>query len=361
MSDAFRPSTIMVTGGAGFIGSALVRYLLTATDAVVVNFDKLTYASNPAALVPVESHPRYRFIRACITDREAVNAALGKFRPDAVMHLAAESHVDRSIDGPGECVNTNIVGTYVLLEAVREYLSRQPRTVSFRFHHVSTDEVFGALGSDGSFNEQSPYAPRSPYSASKAASDHLVRAWHATYGIPIVLSNSSSNYGPWQFPEKLIPLMIIKALNREKLPVYGRGDQVRDWLYVDDHAAALHSVLIRGRLGESYNVGAGCERSNIEVVNAICDFVDELAPANANGSRRDLVEYAADRPGHDHRYAIDASKLKGELGWRPKEEFSSGLEKTVRWYLEQGNWWRGIRTYRGERLGLAVPPAAEVR
>jgi len=361
MSGTFRPSTIMVTGGAGFIGTALVRRLLAATGAVVVNFDKLTYASNPAALAPFEGHPRYRFVRGCITDRGAVDAALEKFQPDAVMHLAAESHVDRSIDGPDDCVNTNIVGTYVLLEAVRKHLANRQESDSFRFHHVSTDEVFGALGSDGHFSESSPYAPRSPYSASKAASDHLVRAWHATYGIPAVLSNSCNNYGPWQFPEKLIPLMIIKALGGEKLPVYGRGDQVRDWLYVDDHATALQLVLTRGRIGESYNVGASCERSNIEIVHTICDLVDDLAPAYAKGSRRDLVEFVADRPGHDHRYAIDATKLKNELGWSPKEDFSSGLEKTVRWYLEQSDWWRGIRTYRGERLGLAASAAAQIR
>jgi dTDP-glucose 4,6-dehydratase len=360
MSGVFRPSTIMVTGGSGFIGSALVRYLLTETDAVVVNFDKLTYAANPMALAPFETHPRYSFLRACVTDRVAVDGALAKFKPDAVMHLAAESHVDRSIDGPDDCINTNIVGTHVLLESVRRHLADRPRTDSFRFHHVSTDEVFGALGPEGSFSESSPYAPRSPYSASKAASDHLVRAWHATYGVPVVLSNCCNNYGPWQFPEKLIPLMIIKALAGERLPVYGRGDQVRDWLHVDDHASALYLILTRGRAGESYNVGAGCERSNMEVVHAICDLVDGLAPGNPRGPRRNLIEFVADRPGHDHRYAIDATKVKSELGWTPKESFSSGLEKTVRFYLDQTGWWSDIRTYRGERLGLAAPSAAEV-
>jgi dTDP-glucose 4,6-dehydratase len=360
MTGAFRPSTILVTGGSGFIGSAVVRYLLAETEAVIVNLDKLTYASNPAALAQFENHPRYRFVRACITDREAVNATMDTFRPDAVMHLAAESHVDRSIDGPEDCVQTNIVGTYVLLEAVRRYLTKETRAGLFRFHHVSTDEVFGSLGPDGSFNEASPYAPRSPYSASKAASDHLVRAWHATYGIPVVLSNSCNNYGPWQFPEKLVPLMIVKALGGEELPIYARGDQVRDWLYVDDHAAALHLVLTRGRLGESYNVGANCERSNIEVVGEICDLLDELKPAGVNHPRRELIKFVEDRPGHDHRYAIDASRIKAELGWVPRESFSSGMEKTVRWYLDQSDWWRGIRTYSGQRLGLAYRPATEV-
>ncbi len=361
MSGAFQPSTIMVTGGAGFIGSAVVRHFLTETDAVVVNLDKLTYASNPAAVAQFESHPRYRFVRACVEDREAVDVALDRFRPDAIMHLAAESHVDRTIDGPEDSIRTNILGTYVLLEAVRRYLANRPHTDSFRFHHVSTDEVFGSLGPVGSFNECSAYAPRSPYSASKAASDHLVRAWHATYGIPVVLSNTCNNYGPWQFPEKLIPLMIIKALKGEPLPVYGKGDQVRDWLYVEDHASALHLVLTRGVIGESYNVGANCECRNIEVVESICDLLDGIAPLGDKRVRRELIRFVEDRPGHDRRYAIDASRVKAELGWAPRESFSSGLEKTVRWYLGQSDWWRSIETYGGERLGLAVRPAVEVR
>jgi len=310
MSGTFRPSTILVTGGAGFIGSAVVRHLLSETDALVINLDKLTYAASPAAVAQFANHPRYRFVKACVTDGNAMSAALDAYRPDAVMHLAAETHVDRSIDKPGDCIQTNIVGTQVLLEAVRRYLTSNPRSAPFRFHHISTDEVFGTLGPGGSFTEASPYDPRSPYSASKAASDHLVRAWYATYGVPVVLSNTCNNYGPWQFPEKLIPLMIIKALGGEELPVYGSGDQVRDWLYVDDHAIALHLVLTRGRLGESYNVGACCERSNLEVVRAICDLLDQLVPAEANASRRDLVKFVADRPGHDRRYAIDASKAK---------------------------------------------------
>lgn len=356
MDGAFQPSTILVTGGAGFIGSAVVRHLLASTNATVVNFDKLTYAANQTALTLFEKQRRYRFVKACIADRQAVAATLEKYRPDAIMHLAAESHVDRTIDGPDDCIHTNIIGTYTLLEAVREYLARHQK--AFRFHHVSTDEVFGSLGPQGRFSETSPYSPRSPYSASKAASDHLVRAWHATYGLPVVMSNSSNNYGPWQFPEKLIPLMIVKALRGENLPVYGKGDQIRDWLYVDDHAAALHAVLTRGRLGESYNVGANSERRNIDVVGDICDLLDRLAPLNGVSSRRSLISHVADRPGHDHRYAMDASRITSELGWRPTESFSSGLEKTVRWYIDQSDWWESIEAYRGERLGLAPNIAA---
>jgi dTDP-glucose 4,6-dehydratase len=360
MTGAFKPSTVLVTGGAGFIGSAVVRYLLSATDALVVNLDKLTYASNAAASA-FESHPRYRFVKACITDRVAVDATFDTFRPDAVMNLAAESHVDRSIDGPEECIRTNIVGTSVLLESTRRYLARAARPNAFRFHHISTDEVFGSLGPAGRFSETSAYAPRSPYAASKAASDHLVRAWHATYGIPAVISNSCNNYGPWQFPEKLIPLAIVKALKREAIPVYGRGDQVRDWIFVDDHADALHLVLTCGRVGESYNIGSDCEMRNIDVVSTICDMVDELAPRGSNAPRRELIAFVEDRPGHDQRYAIDASRMRSELGWRPRESFSSGLDKTVRWYLEQTGWWQSIRTYHGERLGLAGQAAAEAQ
>jgi dTDP-glucose 4,6-dehydratase len=359
MSGAFRPSTIVVTGGAGFIGSAVIRYLLASTDAIVVNFDKLTYASNEAALALFKDHPRYSLVKACITDREAVDTILAKHQPDAIMHLAAESHVDRTIDGPQACVDTNIIGTFVLLEAVRKYLAARPRGASFRFHHISTDEVFGSLGPEGRFSETSPYSPRSPYSASKAASDHLVRAWHETYGIPMVLSNTCNNYGPWQFPEKLIPLTIVKALDGEPLPVYGKGDQIRDWLYVDDHASALYAILTKGRLGESYNVGASCERRNLDVVYAICDLIDSLVPSNTRRSRRELVRFVTDRPGHDTRYAIDASKVCSELGWRPSEGFQSGLEKTVRWYLERSDWWRGIDSYRGERLGLGAAQTAD--
>lgn len=360
MNGAFQPSVIVVTGGAGFIGSAVIRHLLAKTDAFVVNVDKLTYAANLAALADVESHPRYRFVQACVADRDAIDVLLNEVQPDAVMHLAAESHVDRSIDGPEDCIRTNILGTYTLLESVRQYLAGRRNATPFRFHHVSTDEVFGTLGETGKFSETSPYAPRSPYSASKAASDHLVRAWHETYGIPVVLSNTCNNYGPWQFPEKLIPLTILKAFNREPLPVYGKGDQIRDWLYVEDHAAALHLVLTKGRTGESYNIGADCERRNLDVVTAICDLVDELAP-DSGPPRRELITFVADRPGHDQRYAIDATRARDELGWRPRESFASGLPKTVRWYLAEHSWWRNSGTYRGERLGLGTPAVADAQ
>ena len=345
--------TILVTGGSGFIGSAVVRLLLRESEAVIVNVDKLTYAANPLALEGAERHERYRFEHADIADGSGMRAILARHRPDAVMHLAAETHVDRSIDGPADFIRTNILGTYTLLEAAREHWSSLPRdeAAGFRFHHISTDEVFGSLGPEGLFTETTPYDPNSPYSASKASSDHLVRAWHATYGLPVVLSNCSNNYGPWQFPEKLIPLMIIKALRGERLPVYGRGENIRDWLHVDDHAQALWLVLQRGRLGESYNVGGGAERRNIDVVEAICDLVDELAgPAD----RRRLVSYVSDRPGHDRRYAIDASKITSELGWTPQQSFESGLRATVRWYLEHREWWQGINHYKQDRLGLAA-------
>lgn len=356
MSGLADPRAILVTGGAGFIGSAVIRHLLAETDAVIVNLDKLTYAANRAAVAEFEKHPRYRFVRACITDRDALRSIFARHRPVAVMHLAAESHVDRSIDGPSDFIATNIVGTASLLEATREYLaSPHGRDVhEFRFHHISTDEVFGSLGPDGRFSEETPYAPRSPYAASKAASDHLVRAWHATYGVPVVLSNCCNNYGPWQFPEKLIPLMIIKALNREKLPVYGNGEQVRDWLHVDDHARALQLILTRGSPGESYNVGANCERRNVEVVEAICDLVDQHVPQAGKPRRRELIAFVTDRPGHDMRYAIDATKIRNELGWRPRESFASGLAGTVRWYLDKSEWWRNIDSYRGGRLGLGT-------
>jgi dTDP-glucose 4,6-dehydratase len=355
-------SAIIVTGGAGFIGSAVIQHLLAQTDDVVVNLDKLTYAANVDALSQFEKHPRYRFVKACITDTDALRAIFDTHRPRAVMHLAAESHVDRSIDGPADFITTNIVGTYILLEAVRSYLSRCPRQLAdqFRFHHVSTDEVFGSLGPDGLFHEQSPYSPNSPYSASKASSDHLVRAWHATYGVPAVMSNCSNNYGPWQFPEKLIPLMVLKALAYEPLPVYGDGAQIRDWLYVDDHARALETILSRGKLGESYNVGGNSERKNLEVVQAICDLVDGLVPPKDGVSRRKLITFVTDRPAHDTRYAIDATKIRKALGWQPQENFASGLAKTVKWYIEQGDGPKGAGTYRGDRLGLAAV-AAEAR
>jgi dTDP-glucose 4,6-dehydratase len=360
MSGDFNPASILVTGGAGFIGQAVIRRLLAATEATIINLDKLTYAANRAAISAFESNPRYVFVKTCITDRDALRSMFAQHRPDAVMHLAAESHVDRSIDGPADFIATNIVGTSVLLETLREYLASPAgrKLRQFRFHHVSTDEVFGSLGAEGRFSETSPYAPRSPYAASKAASDHLVRAWHETYGIPVVLSNCCNNYGPWQFPEKLIPLMIVKALGYEKLPVYGKGEQIRDWLHVDDHARALHMILTRGRMGESYNVGADCEKRNIEVVEAICDLLDENAPVPGKPGRRELICFVEDRPGHDLRYAIDAGKLRSELGWRPRETFASGLSGTVRWYLEQMQWWRKIESYRGARIGLGTTAEA---
>jgi dTDP-glucose 4,6-dehydratase len=349
-----QPATILVTGGAGFIGSAVIRHILSLTGATVINLDKMTYAANPAAIAEFEKHPRYGFVKACVTDRQALSAIFAQHRPDAVMHLAAESHVDRSIDGPAAFLQTNVVGTFSLLETVRDYVASLKPTAAqnFRFHHISTDEVFGSLGPSGKFTETSPYAPNSPYSASKACSDHLVRAWHATYGVPAVLSNCSNNYGPWQFPEKLIPLMILKALHHEPLPVYGRGDQVRDWLYVDDHARALYLILTRGELGESYNVGGDSERRNLEVVETICDLVDEIVPGRAKTPRRSLISFVQDRPAHDKRYAIDATKIARELGWQPREDFTSGLAKTVRWYLDQSERWQTIQSYRGDRLGL---------
>jgi dTDP-glucose 4,6-dehydratase len=347
---------VIVTGGAGFIGSALIRLLLTETDARVVNVDKLTYAGNLDSLAAVADSPRYRFVKADICEGAAMIDLFAAEQPDAVTHLAAESHVDRSIDGPAGFIDTNIVGTYTLLEAARRYWSGLPaaRRAFFRFQHVSTDEVYGSLGPEGLFSETTPYAPNSPYSASKAASDHLVRAWHHTYGLPVLITNCSNNYGPYQFPEKLVPLMILNALEAKPLPVYGNGENVRDWLYVEDHAHALWAVLTKGRVGETYNIGGNAEQRNIDVVGLICDMLDELVPGER--PRRDLIAFVADRPGHDARYAMDASKIAGELGWRPRESFESGLRKTVAWYLENRWWWEKIRSvrYAGERLGLAV-------
>jgi dTDP-glucose 4,6-dehydratase len=355
MTDVKR---ILVTGGAGFIGSAVVRRLIAATPHEVCVYDKLTYAGNLASLAPVAHNPRYQFLQADICDAAAVRAALLRFRPDVVMHLAAESHVDRSIEGPGAFIQTNIVGTYVLLHAANEYWKglKGAAGKDFRFHHISTDEVFGSLGDAGFFREDTPYAPNSPYSASKAGSDHLVRAWRHTYGLPTVATNCSNNYGPYHFPEKLIPLMILNALDYKPLPVYGRGENIRDWLFVDDHVDALLCVIEKGRVGESYNVGGINERRNIDVVHTICDLVDEMAPRAAGRSRRELIAYVQDRPGHDLRYAIDCSKLQNELGWKPRETFESGLRKTVRWYLDNRPWWEAIRAgaYQGQRLGLAV-------
>ncbi|MCB1544031.1 MAG: dTDP-glucose 4,6-dehydratase [Rhodoblastus sp.] len=345
---------VLITGGAGFIGSAVARrFIAEGIDDVLV-FDKLTYAGNLDSLAPIASNPRYRFVRGDICDQAAVRRAFAEFRPDVVMHLAAESHVDRSIDGPAAFIETNVVGTFVMLDAALAYwrsLDRQAAD-NFRFMHISTDEVFGSLGETGLFDEDTPYAPNSPYSASKAGSDHLVRAWRETYGLPTIVTNCSNNYGPYHFPEKLIPLTILNALEGKPLPVYGRGENVRDWLFVNDHAAALMLVAHKGLVGQSYNVGGRNEKKNIEVVETICAILDELRPRPA-APRRDLITFVVDRPGHDLRYAIDCSKIERELGWRPNETFETGLRKTVLWYLENRAWWQAIRDgkYRGERLG----------
>jgi len=352
---------LIVTGGAGFIGSAVIRYLNdTHPDVTVINVDKLTYAGNLESLVDVAGQPNYHFEKVDICDAAEMARIFSQYRPDAIMHLAAESHVDRSIDGPAEFIQTNIAGTYTLLEAARQYWLTldDAAKAAFRFHHVSTDEVYGSLGKDGLFTETSTYKPNSPYSASKASSDHLVRAWHKTYGLPIVLTNCSNNYGPYQFPEKLIPLVTLNALAGKPLPIYGKGDQIRDWLYVDDHARALFRVLTQGKLGETYNIGGHNEKQNIEVVETICKILDELVPDHPDGvtAYRDLITYVADRPGHDQRYAIDASKIKHDLGWVPEETFETGMKKTIEWYLANSEWCERVQSgkYQQERLGLKV-------
>lgn len=353
---------ILVTGGAGFIGSAVCRHLIENTQHSVINLDKLTYAASLSSLDSIQASPRYRFIKGDILDRDLLRDLLHSAEVDAIMHLAAESHVDRSIDGPGDFISTNIVGTYTLLEAARAYWGSLPtgRRESFRFHHISTDEVYGDLPLDDSlFTEDTPYAPSSPYSASKASSDHLARAWYHTYGLPVVLSNCSNNYGPFHFPEKLIPLIILNGLAGKPLPVYGRGENVRDWLFVEDHARALELVVTRGTPGRSYNIGGRNERSNLAVVETICDELDRLIPLADGRSRRSLIEFVTDRPGHDLRYAIDASRIEQELGWQAQETFESGLRRTVQWYLDNETWWRPIRErYAGERLGAQPQPAA---
>ena len=350
---------ILVTGGAGFIGSAVVRHLIENTEHEVANVDKLTYAGNLESLGAASESERYRFYETDIVDSAALDSVFEEFKPTAVMHLAAESHVDRSIDGPVDFIRTNIVGTYILLESARRYWSTLPSGLkeSFCFHHVSTDEVFGDLhGSDDLFTETTPYAPSSPYSASKASSDHLVRAWQRTYGLPTLVTNCSNNYGPFHFPEKLIPHMILNALAGEPLPVYGDGSQIRDWLYVDDHARALVEVLVHGRVGETYNIGGHNEMRNLDVVHYICDLLDELLPragGHGNSSYRELITFVTDRPGHDVRYAIDASKIERELGWVPQETFESGIRKTVQWYLQNRLWWQRVLNgdYCLDRLG----------
>jgi dTDP-glucose 4,6-dehydratase len=345
---------IMVTGGAGFIGSAVCRRLALQDGAAVINVDKLTYAANLASLAPIERSRSYAFVQRDICDREAIDLAFADYEPDAIIHLAAESHVDRSITGSAAFINTNIVGTYTLLEAARSYYERLPipRRKQFRFIHVSTDEVYGSLGPDDMFREDTPYRPSSPYSASKAASDHLALAWFTTYGLPVIVSNCSNNYGPYQFPEKLIPLMILNAIDRKPLPVYGDGSNVRDWLHVEDHAAGLISLLFEGKPGEKYNFGGDGERSNLEVVTQVCDVLDRLSPGA--GTRRSLITFVTDRPGHDARYAIDASKAHRELGWQPTRTFEQGLAETVGWYFKNRPWWERARSgvYDGSRLGL---------
>lgn len=347
---------LLVTGGAGFIGSAVVRHALAATELEVVNLDRLTYAGNLESLEEVSESDRYTFVHGDICDRDLVAKLFHEHAPDAVLHLAAESHVDRSIDGPADFIRTNVLGTYTLLEVARDWHAELGggRKADFRFVHVSTDEVFGSLGAEGLFSEESPYRPNSPYSASKAASDHLVRAWHHTFGLPVLTTNSSNNYGPYQFPEKLIPLMILNGLEGKPLPVYGSGENVRDWLYVEDHAEALLLVLNEGEPGRSYNIGGGAELRNIDVVHSICDLLDELRPDPARPPRRELIDFVADRPGHDLRYAIDAGRIERDLGWRPKESFETGLRKTVEWYIEnEAGWCARVQdgSYRRERLG----------
>jgi dTDP-glucose 4,6-dehydratase len=359
-------STILVTGGAGFIGSALVRFLINHTEHHVVNVDKLTYAGNLESLESVSHNPRYTFEQVDICDRAALDRVFQAHQPAAVMHLAAESHVDRSIDGPAAFIETNIVGTYTLLEAARAHWLglNDTQRASFRFHHVSTDEVYGDLPEDPSvlFTEATPYAPSSPYSASKASSDHLVRAWMRTYGLPVVVTNCSNNYGPYHFPEKLIPLVILNALEGKPLPVYGQGQQIRDWLYVEDHARALYKVVSEGKVGETYNIGGHNEKRNLDVVHTICDLLDELSsntrPQTDKGetqSHRSLITFVADRPGHDMRYAIDAGKIQRELGWVPQETFETGLRKTVQWYLQNRVWCEHVQdgSYQRQRLGQA--------
>lgn len=350
--------TVLVTGGAGFIGSAVIRSFINNFNITVINVDALTYSGNLESLKPVSDNSRYFFEHADIRDSNRIEQIFRKYKPDAVMHLAAESHVDRSIDGPAAFIETNIIGTYVLLEVARQYwqeLKETSRKDNFIFHHISTDEVFGSLNECEHFTESSQYQPNSPYSASKASSDHLVRAWHHTYGLPIVITNCSNNYGPYQFPEKLIPLVILNALEFNAIPVYGRGDNVRDWLYVDDHAEALQRVLLKGSVGETYNIGGHNEKKNIEVVRMICQIIDDLLPDSSLRNRENLIKFVEDRPGHDKRYAIDASKIEEELGWIPHEDFETGLRKTVQWYLDNDEWCHHVQdgSYQRQRLGVA--------
>jgi dTDP-glucose 4,6-dehydratase len=349
---------VLVTGGAGFIGSALTRHLVQNTEHQVMVLDKLTYAGMTTSLAPVAASERYDFLKADICDASAVGQVLREFKPEVIAHLAAESHVDRSIDGPEAFIQTNVVGTFTMLNQALSYWKtlEGDQKASFRFHHISTDEVYGSLGDEGFFTETTPYDPRSPYSASKAASDHLVRAWGHTYGLPVLVTNCSNNYGPYHFPEKLIPLIIIRALNGEALPVYGDGSNVRDWLFVDDHARALQVVFELGKPGETYNVGGNAERKNLDVVRAICEALDRHQPRKDGARYAQQITFVADRPGHDHRYAIDASKIRADLGWTPSVTFEQGIERTVRWYLDNQTWWQEILEgrYTTQRLGVAV-------
>ena len=349
---------ILVTGGSGFIGSNFIHYLINNTDYQrIINLDKLTYAGNNENLINIQQNIRYKFIKGNICDRQCIKKIFEDYSPNKIVHFAAESHVDRSIDGPKDFINTNIVGTSILLEESLSYYNKLKKLSksSFKFHHISTDEVFGSLGEKGSFAEDSPYDPSSPYSASKASSDHLVRAWHRTFGLPVTISNCSNNYGPYQFPEKLIPLMIINCLSNKSLPVYGKGENIRDWLYVEDHCKAINLILKEGAIGDTYNIGGNNEISNLNIVESICTILDKLKPSNSGKSYKQLISFVKDRPGHDFRYAINTTKIKKDLNWGPKETFDSGLTKTIKWYLENENWWKKIQKniYKQERIGVS--------
>ena len=349
---------ILVTGGSGFIGSNFIHYLINNTDYQrIINLDKLTYAGNNENLSNIQQNIRYKFIKGNICDRQCIKKIFQDYSPNKIVHFAAESHVDRSIDGPKDFINTNIVGTSILLEESLSYYNKLKKLSksSFKFHHISTDEVFGSLGEKGSFAEDSPYDPSSPYSASKASSDHLVRAWHRTFGLPVTISNCSNNYGPYQFPEKLIPLIIINCLSNKSLPVYGKGENIRDWLYVEDHCKAINLILQEGAIGDTYNIGGNNEISNLNIVESICTILDKLKPSNSGKSYNQMISFVKDRPGHDFRYAINTTKIKKDLNWEPKETFDSGLTKTIKWYLENENWWKKIQKniYKQERIGVS--------